>query len=51
MNHDVLIEVDSGDVRDVNPAFVDEVKINDDGAVFYEEEEDEETRDVVLIRA
>ena len=50
-DHDVLIEVDHGDVRDVNPAFVDEVKITEHGSVFYEEAEDEETRDVVLIRA
>ena len=50
-DHDVLIEVDHGDVRDVNPAFVGEVKITEHGSVFYEEAEDEETRDVVLIRA
>ena len=50
-DHDVLIEVDHGDVRDVNPAFVDEVKITEHGSVFYEEAEGEETRDVVLIRA
>ena len=50
-DHDVLIEVDHGDVRDVNPAFVDEVKITEHGSVHYEEVEDEETRDIVLIRA
>ena len=50
-NHDVLIEAEHGDVRDINPAFVDEVKITEHGSVFYEEAEDEETRDVVLIRA
>lgn len=47
-NHDVLIEVDHGDMRSTFPGDVEEVRINEWGTVAFE---DEDGNDVVVIKA
>ena len=47
-DHDVLIEVDHGDVRSTFPGDVEELRLNDWGTFAFE---DEEGKDVVVIKA
>ena len=47
-NHDVLIEVDHGDVRSTFRGDVEELRINEWGTVAFE---DEDGKDVVVIKA
>ena len=47
-DHDVFVEVDHGDVRNIVDGDVEEMQLNDWGTIAFE---DEEGKDVVVIKA